>query len=141
LHVSYSPDGKRLASGSGDTTVRFWNVSSSMPQHTCTGHKNHVLCTAWSPDGRIFVSSDLTGELRLWDPKTGAQKGILKGHTKWVTYISFEPMHANKLCERFATSSKDHTIKVWNTATQQCETTISGHTDSVGESEPNIKYS
>jgi ribosome assembly protein 4 len=61
LHVSYSPDGARLASGSGDTTVRFWNVSTATPQHTCRGHRHHVLCTAWSPDGRRFASADKTG--------------------------------------------------------------------------------
>ena len=132
LHVSYSPDGKRLASGSGDTTVRFWNVSSSMPLHTCAGHKNHVLCTAWAPNGQLFASADLTGEIRLWDPRTGVQKGqALRGHTKWVTSISFEPLHSNALCSRFASASKDHTIKVWNAATNQCETTICGHADSV----------
>lgn len=132
LHVSYSPDGKRLASGSGDTTVRFWNVSSSMPMFTCKGHKNHVLCTAWAPDGNTFASADLTGEIRLWDPKTGIQKGPpLKHHTKWVTSLCFEPLHLAIGSCRLSSSSKDHTIKVWNTSTYQCEATISGHTDSV----------
>jgi ribosome assembly protein 4 len=55
----------------------------------------------------------------------------LKGHSKWVTSLSFEPLHANPRCIRFASSSKDHTIKVWNVRTGQCETTICGHTDSV----------
>lgn len=147
LHVSYSPDGERLASGGGgetttphylllkeesDTTVRFWNVTSSMPQHTCSGHKNHVLCTAWAPNGQYFVSADLTGEIRIWDPKSGTQKGsVLKSHSKWVTSLSFEPLHRNPVCNRFASASKDHTIKIWNANTNQCETTISGHTDSV----------
>lgn len=83
----YSPDGSRLASGGGDMAVRFWNVTSSMPMHTCTGkgnvfftfkyhgqrlttiillgHKNHVLCTAWSPDGTLFASADKSGMVML----------------------------------------------------------------------------
>ena len=133
LHVSFSPDGKRLASGGGDMAVRFWNTTSHMPMHVCTGHKHHVLCTAWSPDhGSIFVSADRAGEIRLWDPQEGLQLGpALRGHSKWVTAIVFEPLHLNGQITRFATASKDHTIKVWNIRTGQCLTTICGHSDSV----------
>ena len=73
--MSYSPDGKRLASGGGDTTVRFWDTATCLPRHTCQGHRHHVLCTAWSPDGSRFASADKNGEIRLWDPATGKAVG------------------------------------------------------------------
>uniref|UniRef100_A0A453A5J1 Uncharacterized protein n=1 Tax=Aegilops tauschii subsp. strangulata TaxID=200361 RepID=A0A453A5J1_AEGTS len=75
LAVSFSPDGRCLASGSGDTTVRFWDLSTQTPLYTCKGHKNWVLCIAWSPDGKHLVSGSKSGELILWDPKTGNQLG------------------------------------------------------------------
>eukprot|EP01039_Chlorochromonas_danica_P001266 gene1266-1382_t len=132
LHVSYSANGKRLASGGGDMTVRFWNVTTSLPLHTCSGHRHHVLCTAWSPNGSCFVSADRSGEIRVWDPVTGQPRGQpLTGHKKWVTALAFEPLHLNPQCNRLASSSKDQTIKVWNLSSGLCETTISGHTDSV----------
>jgi len=132
LHVSYSPDGQRLASGGGDTTVRFWDVSSSTPKHTCRGHRHHVLCTAWSPDGKRFASADYTGEIRLWDPATGKQAGsVLRGHKKWVTAMSWEPLHRNPACERLVSASKDCTIKIFNARTGSCEVSMSGHSDSV----------
>lgn len=64
LHVSFSPDGKKLASGGGDATVRFWDMNTATPFFTCRGHKSHVLCTAWSPHGKLFASGDLKGEIR-----------------------------------------------------------------------------
>jgi ribosome assembly protein 4 len=132
LHVSYSPDGKHLASGGGDTTVRFWDVFTSLPKFTCKEHKNHVLCTAWSPDGTKFASSDKNGVLILWDPTTGKPLFTKKAHSKWITNIAWEPMHLNNgKCERLVTSSKDSTCKIWNIRTQQCLLTLSGHTDSV----------
>lgn len=39
LAVSFSPDGRHLASGSGDTTVRFWDLSTQLPEHTCQASK------------------------------------------------------------------------------------------------------
>ena len=132
LHVSYSPDGERLASGGGDLTVRFWNVSTSMPMHTCKGHKNHVLCTSWSPDGFLFVSGDRSGEIRLWNPLTGEQVGReLKAHTKHITSLSFEPFHLNPHCDRLASSSKDRSVIIWNLAAGKVEATLYGHSDSV----------
>ncbi|MCH93575.1 notchless-like protein, partial [Trifolium medium] len=71
LAVAFSPDGKQLASGSGDTTVRFWDITTQTPLYTCTGHKDWVLSIAWSPDGKYLASGSRTGELICWDPQTG----------------------------------------------------------------------
>ena len=133
LHVSYSPDGRHLASGGGDATVRFWDVNTSTPRHTCKGHKDHVLSTAWSPDGVKFASGDKRGNLLLWDPTKGTATGTIKAHTKWITGMAWEPMHSAQggKCERLVTSSKDSLAKIWNTRTKRCEATLSGHLDSI----------
>jgi ribosome assembly protein 4 len=132
LHVQYSPDGRMLASGGGDTTVRFWDINTSTPKYTCRGHKNHVLCTSWSPDGKRFVSADKNGVVIFWDPFKGESVGKhLKAHKQWITSMAWEPMHLNAQCDRLATAGKDGTIRIWNVRTQSLITTLSGHTDSV----------
>ena len=141
LHVSYSPDGKHLASGGGDTIVRFWDVHTSTARHACAGHKDHVLCTAWSPCGTKFASADKRGYLIIWDPVKGTMfggtnSGSIKAHTKWITGLAWEPIHSstagpNNMCERLVTSSKDCHAKIWNIRTRKCEVTLSGHLDSV----------
>jgi ribosome assembly protein 4 len=68
LAVSFSPDGSQLASGSGDTTVRLWDLSTQSPKATLRGHKAWVLVVGWSPDGRLLATGDMDGSVWLWDP-------------------------------------------------------------------------
>ncbi|GAU43627.1 hypothetical protein TSUD_23960 [Trifolium subterraneum] len=75
LTVAFSPDGKHLASGSGDRTVRFWDINTQTPLFTCKGHDSSVLFVAWSPDGKYLVSGSESGELICWDPQTGKSLG------------------------------------------------------------------
>ncbi|PWN47288.1 WD40 repeat-like protein [Violaceomyces palustris] len=59
------------------------------------------------------------------------QGKALKGHTKWVTSLSWEPIHLNATSPRLASSSKDGTVRVWNVGTRRCEFVLGGHTASV----------
>lgn len=99
ISVSFSPDGKYLASGSGDTTVRFWDVNTQTPSYTCKGHKNWVLCISWSPDSTKLASACKDGKIIIWDPFNGKQIGKeLIGHKQWITSLSWEPYHKNIEC-------------------------------------------
>eukprot|EP01029_Cantina_marsupialis_P015447 TRINITY_DN338_c0_g1_i1.p1 TRINITY_DN338_c0_g1~~TRINITY_DN338_c0_g1_i1.p1 ORF type:complete len:494 (+),score=167.11 TRINITY_DN338_c0_g1_i1:105-1484(+) len=132
LHCTFSPNGRVLATGGGDATVRFWDVMTATPLFTCKGHRHHVLATAWSPDGKMFISGDKSGEIRLWDPKTGRPLGKpLKKHSQWITSLAWEPLHINKTCSRFVSGSKDGNVIIWNALNRKHVYTFTGHTSSV----------
>ncbi|XP_071790204.1 notchless protein homolog 1-like [Asterias amurensis] len=132
ISVAFSPDGRYLASGSGDTTVRFWDVNTETPHHTCKGHKHWVLCIAWSPDGRLLASGCKNSQIILWDPETGKQVGrALTGHRQWITSLAWEPLHINANCRHLASSSKDATVRLWDVTLGTCMRSLSSHLQSV----------
>lgn len=132
ISVAFSPDGKQLASGSGDTTVRFWDLSTECPLFNCQLHKNWVLCVAWSPDGLKLASACKNSSIAIWNPETGKQiNKTLTGHKQWVTFLCWQPLHLNEECRYLASSSKDTTIRIWDTIMGQCVRILSGHTQSI----------
>src|SRR5947209_5060841 len=65
--VAYSPDGKTLASGSYDQTVRLWDVATGKEQATLQGHTDRVWSVRYSPDRKTLASGSGDGTIKLWD--------------------------------------------------------------------------
>jgi WD40 repeat protein len=87
--VAFSPDGKQVASGSQDQTVRLWDAVTGAALQTLKGHSSFVISVAFSPDGKQVVSGSLDQAVRLWDAVTGAALQTLEGYSSPVTSVAF----------------------------------------------------
>jgi len=131
LSVAFSPDGRNLATGSGDTTVRLWDMLTMTPVMECRGHTNWVLFVCWSPNGKYIASGSMDKTVRIWDGTTGKQVALLQGHSKPITSIAWEPLHQNKNSTRLISGSQDTTARVWQWALGQCQFSLGSHTKSI----------
>lgn len=124
----------RAVTGAGDCTARLWNSDSGTPIKTLSGHTDHVLAAQWSPDGSCVATAGKDSRILVWDSKTGEPVGRpLTGHAKFVTQITWEPLHLvpENRKPRLASASKDGTVRVWDVETGQCQFALNGHTSSV----------
>ncbi len=67
--VTFSPDGRTVASGCKDKTVKLWDVASGQLKRTLTGHTGRIESLAFSPDGKTLASGGGGGDtsVRLWN--------------------------------------------------------------------------
>ncbi|MCJ1311849.1 hypothetical protein MMC25_005522, partial [Agyrium rufum] len=111
--VAFSPDGKQIASGSYDHTIRLWDLTTpKISFRTLEGHSERVVAVAFSPDGTQIASGSWDKTIRLWDLETGTAVHKLKGHSKRVTAVAFSPDRT-----QIASGSDDHTIRLWDLET------------------------
>lgn len=89
LAVRFSPDGRKLASGSADRYLRIIDLAGPKPVMSFEGHLHHVLGVAWSFDGRSIASASADNTVKTWNPDTGERRQNIAGYDKEVTSIAY----------------------------------------------------
>ena len=106
-NVSFSPNGRKLASSSYDYTVRIWDLESGNSQ-VLEGHIYATSSVAFSLDGILLASGSEDNTVRVWNLENGKNK-VLEGHSGVVNSVSFSPDG-----RQLASGSSDMTIRVWD---------------------------
>jgi len=120
--VTWSPDGKRLATGSADSTAKTWDAQTGKELLTfnvwdaqtskdlVSGHDNVVKAVAWSPDGKQLATGSFDNVARVWDAATGKELLSLPARSGPVAGLAWSPDG-----KRLATGSGD--TKLWDAET------------------------
>ncbi|MBE9156572.1 WD40 repeat domain-containing protein [Nodosilinea sp. LEGE 06152] len=128
--VSFSPQGKYIASGGYDKLVKLWDINGN-PLFSLPGHQGFVSSLAFNAQGTHLVSASIDNTARLWDLQTQTQIATLEGHLAPIWSVAFSP--DNSL---IATASSDKTIGLWDLNGQPIRT-LRGHTDTINS----VKFS
>lgn len=87
--VAFSPDGRLLASGSDDNTVKLWEVNTGQVYLTMRGHSNSVISVAFSPDNQLLASGSIDSTVIIWEVKIGQVQQILNGDSGYLAIVAF----------------------------------------------------
>ena len=110
--VTFSPDGKRVATASQDQTAKVWDAATGKLLLTLRGHTESVNGIIYSPDGKRIATTSDDSTAKVWDATTGELLLTLLGHTNGIYRIAFSPDGT-----RLVTVSGDTTAIVWDANT------------------------
>jgi WD40 repeat protein len=109
--VGFSDNGRLIATGNFNGTVKLWDVSTGRVERTLDGHTDLVYKGVFSHDAKILASCSRDGKIKIWDVATGNELRTLIGHTRPVKAVAFTP--DDKL---LASVGNDGTVRLWDVA-------------------------
>jgi WD40 repeat protein len=124
LSVAISPDGRTLASGSRDKTVKILDLDTNILRTTHDSAWVHSV--AFSPDGQALATGSGDNTIKILHPETGSIRNTLNDHSGWIRSVAFSPDG-----QTLASGSDDKTIKIWHLGSGKPIRTLDGHSGSV----------
>jgi WD40 repeat protein len=129
--VSWSPDGRWIATGSGDSSVRVWDARAGQLEARLVGHTGAVITVDWASDSRRLVSGGGDGTARVWEfSDTESREVFTLGaqETRAGTYAAFSPDGTHLLTGDVGIAA----VKIWDLSLRGDEEVANLPTDSSG---------
>jgi eukaryotic-like serine/threonine-protein kinase len=124
--VAISPDGRRIATASFDSTARLWDAQTGQQLMTLGDHGDHFVQIVFSRDGSRIATASYDKTARIWDSQTGQFLQGLFGHTDRLRSVAFSADG-----RRVVTGSYDRTARIWDAATGKQLQVLNGHEEVV----------
>ncbi|OKH41619.1 hypothetical protein NIES2101_34080 [Calothrix sp. HK-06] len=124
--ICISPDGKLLASGSGNSKVKVWDLDKGELIRTITGDVGALRAVAIGTDNQTLVGSSDDTTVRVWNLHTGELISTFTGHVGTVWSVAISPDN-----QIIVSGGSDKLVKVWNRRTEELLRTFSGHSNLV----------
>jgi WD40 repeat protein len=110
--LAYAPDGRTLAVGCDDESIRLWEPEPPVAFRSLAGHQpQEAWAVAFSPDGKTLVSAGDDHAVRRWDLATESVHAVLQGHGALASCVAVSLDGT-----RIVSGSYDQTVKVWDAA-------------------------
>ena len=124
--VRVTNDNQYIISGSGDNTIRIWDLKDKRQEWVLQGHTGAVLGLAVTRDNRFLVSASVDFTVRIWDLHQKIQIGMLRGHAVGVygIAVSNDSLY-------IASVSKDKTVRLWDFQNHSIYAVLQGHSEGV----------
>jgi len=120
--VSFSPNGRFVATASDDKTARIWDVATGKLRVAFSGHTNDVNCVAFSPDGKTLATASDDGTVRLWNVEAGTFREVIWKHADAIIGVAFNPANGQLAC-----AASDGTLAIFDCASSKQIATILAH--------------
>ncbi len=120
--VAFAPDGRWLASGGADNSIRIWDLTSGLELRALTGHQNWIKSVAVSSNGELLASGSNDRTVKIWNVASGRELMTLTGHQAAVEAVLFSS--DGRLV---FSGSSDNTIKIWDATSGRELRTLTGH--------------
>jgi WD40 repeat protein len=125
LSVTFSPDGKHIASSSGDQTAKIWDVKTGKLLMTLRGHNEAVDGVVYSPDGKRIATNSNDFTAKVWDASTGEELLTIPGDAHDSRYIAYRLVFSPDGTRLLRASGE--TAKIWDVFTGEELRMFSGH--------------